>query len=114
VRSTPAHAFTPPVDASAKGGSGLNLSDGAVLLVTFLLALGLGVTVLLVRAAGHRRFSLRWRNRWAHSSPPVEDVPDVLQWWLHDDASNGSNGATKDNADAITVTPRPGDAPTGT
>jgi hypothetical protein len=114
VRSTPAHAFTPPVDASSKGGSGLNLSDGGVLLVTFLLALGIGVLVLLARAFW-RRLSLRRHHRRSHSSPGiVEDVPDTLQWWLHDDTTNGSSGTTRDGAEAITVTPRSGaDAPGG-
>lgn len=115
IRSTPAHAFTPPVNASSKGGSGLNLSDGGVLLVTFLLALGIGVVVLLLRSVW-RRHALRRHYRRAYSAPRVvDDVPDTLQWWLHDDATNGSNGTTRDDGEAITVPPRPGaDAPTDT
>jgi hypothetical protein len=84
----------------------LSLSDRGVLLGTFLLALGFVVVVLLVRA-GWRRSSWRWRYRG-------KDVPDALQWWLDQDTALGSNGTAKDDAEAVTVAPRPGaDAPTG-
>jgi hypothetical protein len=103
----------------------LNLSDRGVLLVTFLLALGLGVLLLLARA-GWRRSSWRWHYRGLDSTPhyggrdaepepAVGNVPDALQWWLGGEAGNGSNGSARDDDEAITVTPRSGaDAPTGT
>jgi hypothetical protein len=123
VRSTPAHPFTPPVNAPS-GGSGLSLSDRGVLLGTFLLALGVGVFVLLARA-GWRRYSWRWRYRDFDSTPrrrrdaepgtTVEEVPNLLQWWLDDGAAKGTNGAAKDDAEAVPAAPRSGvDAPTGT
>jgi hypothetical protein len=123
VRSTPAHPFTPPVNAPS-GGSGLSLSDRGVLLGTFLLALGVGVFVLLARA-GWRRYSWRWRYREFDSTPrrrrdaeretTVEELPDAMQWWLGGEAANGSHGTAKDDSEAVTVARRSGaDAPTGT
>jgi hypothetical protein len=122
VRSAPAHPFTPPINAPS-GDSGLSLSDRGVLLVTFLLALAVGVLVLVGRAAW-RRYAWQWRyreydptprrRRGAKSETPVEELPDVMHWWLGGEAASGSNGGPKADSEAVTVMPRPGaDAPTG-
>ena len=123
VRSTAVHSFKPPAVDTSSDDSGLSLSDREVLLVTFLLGLGVGAVVLLGRAAW-RRPSLRWRNRGLlphrrgrDAEPDLvgENVPDALRWWLGDYETNGSNGAAKDDAEAVTVAQRSGaDAPTGT
>jgi hypothetical protein len=123
VRSAPAHPFTPPINAPS-GDSGLSLSDRGVLLVTFLFALGVGVIVLLARAVW-RRYSWWWRYREADSTPrqnrdtepdqTMEDLPDVMHWWLGTSAANGSNGSAREDAEVVTVARRSGaDAPTGT
>jgi hypothetical protein len=90
---------------------------------TFLLALGVGALLLLGRAVW-RRYGWRWRYREYDSTPrrrkaesgtTVEDLPDVMHWWLGSEAANGSNGAVQGEAEAVTTAPRSGaDAPTGT